>query len=81
MKRTKVVVEYQLVVVSFNGKVYDRYKVKTETNAIKDAEEYKSDRLGRSAYVEKRTVTTTPWVKVMRDSREQKEDDRNGTLA
>lgn len=74
MTNPKVTTEIRLVVVNSAGKVYGKYmKKRGIEKAFEDAAKYDDHPLGRVATIERRTVTTTPWVPVTdkpRDSRE-----------
>ena len=54
--------EYQIVVFNRHGKKIRTYAFKTRERATHYADDYRTDRLGRTALVQEREVTTTAWT-------------------
>lgn len=63
MRKPKERVEWRLVVHDVDGKTRT-YAKKSEALAVKDVAWYDDAPLGRTAHVESRTVTETPWAEV-----------------
>jgi hypothetical protein len=55
--------EYRMVEISRTGRKRI-YPMKDKDKAIADAAKYERDVLGRTAAIEERTVTATPWKRI-----------------